>query len=575
MSSVRDVDCDEAGEGVHRRFAIAGTVLCLLGAVPFAPAAAGQCLVDFRQVAIAGGKSVNLRDCYCRSGRSSGGPSVRVQFHRLTDVAAAALLDRALPDRLERVLGRPRTIDASVLREFKILTHKFGSIDKYAFCEEIVVASVRGGRGASINNRSGGLGCTGIRHVRRSLGGWGKDYSKIMPQLRDLLAFRRGRGQPVGYRRISDTRYWRYVTWQDLSSFDNNMSRYNRLVGGTGKPPDLLPDHIRMPRFVTRDSLPKDFIAVYGSYSECGEIRGWSLNYYGRSLLVDVAIVSNTSDRAITIGSVAGSRATSRRLQPVAESRRLRTAGARNLGIGSMRPASGERVVLFLRQAFVASDQERGSAKNARRKPRHSTYVHGPEIRLAPLTIDDESCNVKWRSANFLKLSATAESGCCPYLYAWQIDHRRWVRQPNIIHRAQGPQGERTETREFEGYVPRFRITEEEPELTWVDQVEFSVECRNGETLQLRPAQAALALRDRHYAKLYFGDALRIDFALPAGRRTDEVVRSRLAVTGYYRRYRNLLQMRLSGPGAELPHWAVARSEPGFDEPGAKSRRIW
>ena len=54
---------------------------------------AGQCLADFREVELGDGRSVKLRDYYCRPADANADASIRVQFHRLTDYAFMSWFD--------------------------------------------------------------------------------------------------------------------------------------------------------------------------------------------------------------------------------------------------------------------------------------------------------------------------------------------------------------------------------------------------------------------------------------------------------------------------------------------------
>jgi len=56
--------------------------------------------------------------------------------------------------------------------------------------------------------------------------------------------------------------------------------------------------------------------------------------------------------------------------------------------------------------------------------------------------------------------------------------------------------------------------------------------------LVVPPAETRLAVRDRDYLRLLWGEAVEFTFALPADVSTDDVLDSRLSLTGFYERYR-------------------------------------
>jgi hypothetical protein len=51
----------------------------------------------------------------------------------------------------------------------------------------------------------------------------------------------------------------------------------------------------------------------------------------------------------------------------------------------------------------------------------------------------------------------------------------------------------------------------------------------------------ALTARDGDYLQLYWGDAVDLEFALPPGIQSGDVLETRLSLTGYYRRYSALM----------------------------------
>ena len=109
-----------------------------------------------------------------------------------------------------------------------------------------------------------------------------------------------------------------------------------------------------------------------------------------------------------------------------------------------------------------------------------------------------------------------------------------------VLDKAPSNEREYTETRISTGFTSRLRIEEREPEVAFIDHVGVAIALRTGETLTLKPDNPSLVARDGDYLRLYWGDAIEIQFALPAGIAEADVTESRLTVSGYYLRYSGL-----------------------------------
>lgn len=113
-----------------------------------------------------------------------------------------------------------------------------------------------------------------------------------------------------------------------------------------------------------------------------------------------------------------------------------------------------------------------------------------------------------------------------------------------VIHVANGKDKEATETRQFEGFRAKFRLAEEELEVSYIDHVKLEVELKDGGGMTLKPDLAAMNAKDGSYATIKAGDRIEFSFALPPSLKPEDVKQSTLAITGYYRRYSDLLMAR-------------------------------
>ena len=119
-----------------------------------------------------------------------------------------------------------------------------------------------------------------------------------------------------------------------------------------------------------------------------------------------------------------------------------------------------------------------------------------------------------------------------------------WVRQGKVIDKANSKDKEMTEAKIFPGFRSKFRLAEEELEVSYIDHVKLEVELNNGTGITLKPNFEAMAEQDARYATIKTGDRIEFSFALPPTVKAEDVKQSTLAVTGYYRRYSDLLMTK-------------------------------
>ena len=113
-----------------------------------------------------------------------------------------------------------------------------------------------------------------------------------------------------------------------------------------------------------------------------------------------------------------------------------------------------------------------------------------------------------------------------------------------MIDKANSKAKEMTETKTFAGFRSKFRLAEEELEVSYIDHVKLEVELKDGGGMTLKPDFTAMAEQDARYATIKAGDRIEFSFALPPTVKTEDVKQSTLAVTGYYRRYSDLLMAK-------------------------------
>ena len=119
-----------------------------------------------------------------------------------------------------------------------------------------------------------------------------------------------------------------------------------------------------------------------------------------------------------------------------------------------------------------------------------------------------------------------------------------WVSRGKVIDDARGKSKETTQRISFAGFRSKFRLAEEELEVSYIDHVKLEVELNDGTGMTLKPDFAAMDALDSRYATIKAGDRIEFSFALPPTVKPEDVKQSTLAVTGYYRRYSDLLMAR-------------------------------
>ena len=143
-----------------------------------------------------------------------------------------------------------------------------------------------------------------------------------------------------------------------------------------------------------------------------------------------------------------------------------------------------------------------------------------------------------------MQLTAGEGYGSCPYLYAWDDGDHAWVRYGKVIDKANRKEKEMTETKTFAGFRSKFSLAEEEPEVSYIDHAKLEVELNDGTGMTLKPNFEAMTEHDARYATVKMGEKIEFSFTLPPTIKAEDVKRSTLAITGYYRRYSDLLMAK-------------------------------
>ena len=332
--------------------------------------------------------------------------------------------------------------------------------------------------------------------------------------------------------------------------------------------------------YLTHDGMPDDFLIITGHSTVCG--GGIDFLMHIRQMMFDVAFIHNLSDKPVSIDGLLGSEVPSRRLRPAGSSASS-AVGQIALSSGELKP--GETMAIPLAISFVMADSLKQPFENAEgaaktfkaiqsakpgsvfelkdedatppvviRKTRESfgpptvpkpaLYAFGPELLLTGLVTGGHELVFDQASRNFMQLTAGEGYGSCPYLYAWDDGDHAWVRYGKVIDKANRKEKEMTETKTFAGFRSKFSLAEEEPEVSYIDHAKLEVELNDGTGMTLKPNFEAMTEHDARYATVKMGEKIEFSFTLPPTIKAEDVKRSTLAITGYYRRYSDLLMAK-------------------------------
>lgn len=397
---------------------------------------------------------------------------------------------------------------------------------------------------------------------------------------------------------------WRYLTAEDVVQFEARAKREQEALGLDANPgmteidgvPVATPSEMATPgaeqlpliQYLTKDGWPEDFITVVGGYSICG---GVDFQYFPRKLVVDIAVIENAGAREIALGELLGSTIGGAGLRPEQPARPAAGGALAAITgpVGTL--AAGQRVLVPLRLNFVSPDGllEAFSATPAEAQnfyamiaqrppgslivepregdpqiwegmapplqktresylppeaPNVGPYVFGPELALQGLTVDGVRVSLTEESANYLELTASSGGGSCPFLYAFDETARDWINYGKVIDEANAESKRMTQEVKLAGPAFRFRLAEEELEMSMIDRAALILKLRSGQSRVIETADVLLAKAEGRERTIVAGQAVEFSFPMPADVQMADIEETYLSITGYYRRYGS---MQLSG----------------------------
>jgi hypothetical protein len=592
----------------------------LLAIAPFillaaASVARADCVEELRKVALDKKITVPLKNFRCSTGSGQSAAQVRVEFHRFSDLATSLTLSNTSSTLLTKTFGSMKVLENEVSKTYGDLLKQFGQTYEASKEQAEIITTLSLSAEARTteqmqNAPADAIGPKKVKHLYGVLEG-APDY----PAADEIAALRKktipanlnyyysidslycpGRNDIV-CKKMDKTPvemvFWKSVLADDIANFSRNVRAYNSQLMQVRKDlaaakqdrmsADSLPNYFSLVKYLGSQSWPDDLMIVTGQYQSVGcasserdlpGLGGWQFQVPIRIPVMDAMVIENTSQQAVSIGSIFGSRSETNALRVAKDTTEL-SAGAVPVGSPSLTLAPGARLFVPMRVVFLApaalSDDIRKSQKSsaeartrlglggffgredALRIPQLNDYAYGPSISIRGFELNSSRVNFeKAPTRNFVALTVTSETGSCPHLLSQSDGRDEWISHGKILHKAPGRDREYTETATFKGVRTRFRIEEREPEIAYIKDVRLVVTLQDGAELTLRPSVTRAGAPVTYPLHLMWGESVDVDFTLPDGVASEAIVESRFSATGYYERYSSLSLDETSSRSGDL-----------------------
>jgi hypothetical protein len=404
---------------------------------------------------------------------------------------------------------------------------------------------------------------------------------------------------------LSCTTIWRYITASDFDLLLQDMREFVRAGGrsrgkGDSTASKMVPDYERnfqLYRYLAQRGMPQDFLSIYiGIDQGCGG-DGWDFSYSGRPLAVDVAVIENLTDQPIRIDDFRGLVSGAKGLRPASDSVALSKDAPASLNLPPQTLKPRAKLVLPMRTTFGYPTRDEWDLsvakgtyeeiKSNKRKifeeeiplpgnppksyfvrktkesfsepeiPARRQYLFGPEISLGGLVADGKEFSLqKGNSTNdpdpgidpagagvlsfYVSIGSTGES--CPILFLRSEDSQSWITLGKVLHMANGADREMTQVIRLPYPQMHFRLTEEEPEISYIKDAILKLTLKDDRHVEVRSRQAYTRIIPAY-------TSIDVDFDLPPDVSASDIVASEIALTGYYQRYTPALSLVRNSPG--------------------------
>ncbi|MCC6888564.1 MAG: hypothetical protein IT536_08530 [Hyphomicrobiales bacterium] len=555
-----------------RAFGVASAAIVLHLIAPL-PAALADCEEDMRRLELSSDNVVRLRSYNCRAGGGNGEFHLKVEFHRLSDVAAGLVIDRRPSPLLTKALGPVQVVENPVYRAYADLLDRFGMTVELAGQDYGSQVSIRidgAGKGGSTQTQTDPLGgrirvltgySTANEHEYPAIDEGAAIRKRTIPKNLKFTYAVACHPDNVSGSRLADlcpsgttahllTDFWRPMTPNDVAAFPARMAARNRSFSDRATHlPTGIPRELAFLNYLAGQHWPEDLVILTGRFGPQG-CDGGSWSFSMRPIILDATIIENVSARTVRLDGVIGAlttesglRASSAASSPaMIKMPQVLEPGAKLLIptritlVPPTAPTAQQRRVSQEIYRRIGSNGFRGNSA-AHGFPSYRNYIYGPDMSVSGVVVDDRRIDFNRRAANFIDMAVSAEQGSCPFLLTRTASDQTWIEHGKVLHKAPSQAQEYEESRTFPGFRKHVRLEEREAEIAHIDRVALDVALHDGRTFTLAPDHTALAARDGNYLRLYWGDAIDVAFMLPTGTAEGDVVESTIRITGYYERY--------------------------------------
>ncbi len=540
----------------------------------FSSAAMAECSQELRALNLGkdfDGKAVSasLKSASCRLSEPPGA-SIAVEFVTLSNMTASMIVAGRAEKTIGAVLGSFVIARNDVFTQFKTLVDRFGQSDMI----EGAGAGVQVGRETDpLSFPAGNVNTIEIVDQINSFPATAEvvqlDEQIVPPSMNVFYVHTEWTNSDTGKTEKSDTAtYWRYATLQDIANFgasvrtlneaarqDSGLKNYNESFDWIRQdgPNVRYKKYFDYLKYISGgNNLPQEYLLLSGAYNGgCGD-PSWDFNLDTPKIELDAALIRNTSSVPIPI--------TALKLR-VSERSELRpeTAGGPTTSTTlslSVTLLPGQTLVVptgirmrsefgrFITESGIRGDQvyQRLLSKGIKAEPdvygvpQRPTFLFGPQIEIENLVVSGSQVALAESQKEFVDISFSGGLGSCPYLLSWSQQERDWVEHGKVLDRARGHALEQAQTVSMSGLRTRFRLEEREAEVATLDRAELILTLKDGGEV----AAAPKAGRSAPPFRLFWGEGQDFEFSPPPGITADDVVSSRLALTGYYERYSSL-----------------------------------
>jgi hypothetical protein len=339
-------------------------------------------------------------------------------------------------------------------------------------------------------------------------------------------------------------------------------------------------------RYLGAADWPTEFVVASSNSDECG--GDISFAYQARPMALDVAIIENAGAEPLKLIDIVGFKTASKALRRITP--QSTTDQPAPLSQASTDIPPNGRLVLPLRIVFMdpVSDwrtpkrvaEAKAMYQRLRAKPSQSItsvlvgterprsrirkkfssfgppelpeeieFTYGPEISMRGLMLAKNSPSVgepafdlvtlsdsnleHFEEPEIIQLTPPTPGGSCPVLYAY-IDGE-WVNLGKVIHEANGRDNVQTSLVSVDPRARKFRIAEEEPEISTIRRVGLSLKLRDGSRIALDPISPGNRPTTDFQVPAY--SKIDLEFVLPGDRAAEDVIAGELSITGSYERY--------------------------------------